>query len=250
MALMLRSENSIKTKKTWESMKNTLDKVEPYNIEQTIEYLRKDNFYKALEGRGVNRTLIKQDLRLYKSIMKHTEHLKEAFEDQKSHKNTYNFTNRIRFLVEKNLDLNQLKCKCGKKYTWTTYCRYCPDYKRNQLGISHTEDTKKKMRLSALNYINSLKGQVIPRYNKSSIVLIEEYGRMHGYNFMHAENGGEYFIRELGYFLDGYDPIKNVAIEVDEKRHFINGELCAKDIERQKQIENLLECTFIRLKYD
>lgn len=239
---------SDKTKQSWKKIKDYLEELDIYSVDDTITELKKDNLYTSLEGRAKNRTLIKSNPRLYKSIMEHTKELEEAFKRQDAYKTNFNFSHRIKFLIERGLDLESLKCKCKKKYTWTTYCRYCPDYKRNQLGKPHTEDTKKKMRLSALDYIKQLKGQIIPRYNKNSIVLIEKYGEEHGYTFMHAENGGEYFIKELGYFLDGYDPIRNVAIEIDEKKHFVNGELLAKDLERQKQIENLLGCTFVRVK--
>ncbi len=241
---------SDKTKQSWQKIKDNLNELDVYSVDDTIAELKKDNLYLSLEGKAKNRTLIKSNPRLYKSVMEHTKELEEAFQHQDAYKTNYNFSHRIKFLVERGLDLESLKCKCEKKYTWTTYCRHCPDYKRNQLGKPHTEDTKKKMRLSALDYISQLKGQVIPRYNKDSIALIEEYGREHGYSFMHAENGGEYFIKELGCFLDGYDPIRNIAIEIDEKRHFVNGSLLPKDVERQRQIEELLGCTFIRIKYD
>ena len=83
------------------------------------------------------------------------------------------------------------------------------------------------------------------------MVLIEEYGKNEGYTFMHAENGGEYFIKELGYFVDAYDPINNVVLEVDERHHFDNkGKLKEKDIIRQKEITKILGCKFIRIKYD
>jgi len=241
---------SAKTKLSWNKIKDGINNVDLYSIQEVVEQLQKDGLHSCLVGRGKNRTLMKSNPRLYKSIMEHTNHLEIAFKAQKSYKSTYSFTSRMRFILEKDTDLTKLRCKCGKKYTWTTYCRHCPDYKQNQLGRPHTEDVKQKMRLSALSYIKQLKGQVIPRYNKGSISIIESYGVEHGYTFMHAENGGEYFVKELGYFLDGYDPINNVAIEIDEKRHFAGSSLCDKDIERQKQIENLLGCKFIRLKYD
>lgn len=241
---------SEKTKQSWKKAKDSLEELDIYSVEDTIIELKRDDLYLSLEGKAKNRTLIKNNPKLYKSIIEHTKGLEESFKRQDAYKTNYNFSHRIRFLVERGLNLESLKCKCKKKYTWTTYCRHCPDYKKNQLGKPHTEDTKRKMRLSALDYIKQLKGQVMPRYNKNSIVLIEEYGKKYGYSFMHAENGGEYFVKELGYFLDGYDPIRNVAIEVDEKRHFINGDLSPKDVERQRQVEDLLGCTFIRIKYD
>jgi len=61
-------------------------------------------------------------------------------------------------------------------------------------------------------------------------------------------NGGEYHIKELGYWLDGYDKENNVVYEFDEKHHFDkNGNLSEKDITRQQEIELLLGCKFIRI---
>lgn len=242
---------SEKTALTWKNIKNQMELLDCFSLEDTISQLTIGDYYTKLMGKAKNRTLMKENLKLYKSIMKHTKVLEDGFKKQNSYKTAYNFSHRVRFLVEKDACLDKLKCACSKRLTWTRYCRKCPDYKRNQLGKPHTEETKKRMRLSAIKYIQSLKGQVVPRYNKNSIPIIEQYGRDNGYTFMHAENGGEYFIKELGYFLDAYDPIKNVVLEVDERRHFnVDGELLEKDKERQKQIEHLLGCKFIRIKYD
>ena len=106
------------------------------------------------------------------------------------------------------------------------------------------------MRKSTLKYLEKTKGQVIPRYNINSIPIIEEYGKQYGYNFKHAENGGEYHVKELGYWLDAYDIDKNIVLEIDEKHHFDrNGNLKEKDLIRQREIENLLNCKFIRILY-
>lgn len=92
---------------------------------------------------------------------------------------------------------------------------------------------------------------LFPNYNIKSIPIIEEYGRNYGYNFQHAENGGEYYVEGLGYYLDGYDLEKNVAIEIDEYHHFNkDGSLKKKDILRQSKIEKLLNCRFVRIKYE
>jgi hypothetical protein len=92
---------------------------------------------------------------------------------------------------------------------------------------------------------------LFPNYNTNSIPIINDYGKKHGYSFQHAENGGEYFVEKLGYYLDGYDKEKNVVIEIDEKHHFNkDGSLKNKDIIRQKEIEKLLGCNFIRIKYE
>jgi len=84
-------------------------------------------------------------------------------------------------------------------------------------------------------------------YNSKSISIIEEYAKINGYNFQHAENGGEYFIKELGYWVDGYDKDKNVVIEYCEghhnqpKRHL-------KDEKRKQEIINYLNCEFIEIR--
>lgn len=60
-------------------------------------------------------------------------------------------------------------------------------------------------------------------------------------------NGGEYYIRELGYWVDGYDEINNTVYEFDEKYHIIKSQ-SRKDINRQEEIEKHLKCKFIRIK--
>jgi very-short-patch-repair endonuclease len=53
----------------------------------------------------------------------------------------------------------------------------------------------------------------------------------------------------IGYSVDGYVPELNLVIEIDERYHYDNkGNLRLKDIERQKKIENELNCDFLRIK--
>ena len=235
----------------WNKVKKNLLELECYSLEDTKLILQAYEQKKQIVGKACNRTLLKDNPNLYKSIFRYTTELEECFKKQGSDKNNYNLVKRVRFILDHNLQIEQLKCKCGKSFGWTPYCRKCPEPKKNQLNKPHTESTRLKMRQSALAYIKALKGQVAPRYNKSSIKVIEAFGEQNGYVFMHAENGGEYFVEQLGYFLDAYDPVNNVALEIDEQQHFdTQGFLKVKDIERQKQIENLLGCTFIRIKHD
>lgn len=239
------------TKKHWDDIKNRVEEQQilPYN--EVVSMLKKNNYFQKFLGKAKNRTMMKENPSLYRSIIHYTVNLEQAFKSQNSYKGSWNFSHRIMFIVDHDINIETLRCACKKRYTWTKYCRYCPDYKKNQLGKPHTEETKRKQRLSTLEYLKQQSGQVSPRYNKDSIKYIEEYGKAHNLNFMHAENGGEYFISGLGYFLDGYDPINNVAIEFDEKHHFDNkGELKEKDKQREQQIINLLGCKFIRIKYD
>ena len=57
---------------------------------------------------------------------------------------------------------------------------------------------------------------------------------MHGWTIQHAENGGEFYTG-IGYWLDAYDKEKNIALEYDEPKHYIdikNNILREKDIKR------------------
>lgn len=102
-----------------------------------------------------------------------------------------------------------------------------------------------KIRLKAIERIESRVGQMCPNYNPKAIKIIEAYGKEHGLNFLHAENGGEFRIKKLGFWLDGYDPEKNVAIEFYEAHHKTQTE---KDATRKQLIINELGCKFIELK--
>lgn len=53
----------------------------------------------------------------------------------------------------------------------------------------------------------------------------------------------------VGYKPDGYIPELNLCIEIDEEFHFDdNNNLKEKDILRQQEIENKLNCKFLRIK--
>lgn len=65
----------------------------------------------------------------------------------------------------------------------------------------------------------------------------------------HALNGGEYHVKELGYWVDGYDRENNIVYEWDEKHHYdVYGNLLERDLNRQKEIEDYLKCRVIRIK--
>ena len=107
-------------------------------------------------------------------------------------------------------------------------------------GKKHSEETKRKQRLSAIKIIEKNKlngGQLTPNYNHEACKKIDEYNKKHNYNFQHAENGGERCID--GYFPDGVDEKRKTIIEIDEKHHYKNGKLNEKDVKRQQYFESL-----------
>jgi hypothetical protein len=72
-------------------------------------------------------------------------------------------------------------------------------------------------------------------YNKHAIQFIESYGNEHGYNFQHAENGGE--VRILNYYVDGYDATNKVIFEYNESYHNRKA-IKLKDERRRRRILN------------
>jgi hypothetical protein len=83
-----------------------------------------------------------------------------------------------------------------------------------------------------------------PPHNPKACEIIEKYGEKHDYNFQHAENGGEYHIKELGYWVDGYDEKQNVIFEYYEKWH---RRTChrKRDKKRRKEIISYMDYKFI-----
>lgn len=113
--------------------------------------------------------------------------------------------------------------------------------------IEFTPEYRKNLRIAHINRIRNNHIHCFPNYNINACKAIDEYGKLHEYNFQHALNGGEYYIKELGYFVDGYDKDKNVVIEYYESHHKYQIE---HDNVRQKEIERVLQCTFIILNED
>lgn len=100
--------------------------------------------------------------------------------------------------------------------------------------------------------INKLKATILnfhPPYNENGCNYFNKLMLDKNCFIQHALNGGEYHIEELGYWIDGYDIENNIVYEWDENRHYtLTGELHKKDIIRQNNIINFLNCEFIRIK--
>ena len=114
-------------------------------------------------------------------------------------------------------------------------------------GRKHSSESCKKMRIKAIKRIFNLKGKFNCNYNKKSIQFFDNLSKEKGWNLQHAENGGE--ITVLGYWLDAYDKERNIVVEYDEPRHYIdieNNVLCEKDLKRQQEIINHLHGEFWR----
>jgi hypothetical protein len=118
---------------------------------------------------------------------------------------------------------------------------------------SKRPEVRKKLRIKLIERISleieKYGKKFTPFFNEKGCDFFENLMKYENSYIQHALNGGEFYIKELGYFVDGYDKENNVVYEWDEDHHYdVDGNLKQKDIERQKEIEDVLKCTFIRLK--
>lgn len=119
---------------------------------------------------------------------------------------------------------------------------------KNTRWASMDDEMIRKIRLSFVEKLRLIGRKFHPPYSKKGCEYFNKLMDDTGIHIQHAENGGEYYIEELGYWVDGYDEKNNTVYEWDEKDHYINGELKEKDKKRQKLIENFLNCKFIRIR--
>jgi len=135
-----------------------------------------------------------------------------------------------------------------KKYGKEEADRRQKEYNVKRKNIVVSDEAKRNMRLAAIKKIEKTienGGQLFPGYNPKGCQLFEEIMKASGTYIQHAENGGEFHIKELGYWVDGYDKENNIVYEYDEPWHSRQLE---KDAHRQKEIEEFLSCKFIRIK--
>lgn len=117
---------------------------------------------------------------------------------------------------------------------------------KRKLSVFKSEEHKRKLRIAALKRLSE-RGGIVPNYNPIACKLFEEINKEMGWNGVHAANVGEYHIRELGYWVDYYEPTLNIVIEYDEKYHS-KPTRQKKDFARQQEITQLLNCKFYRIK--
>ena len=138
------------------------------------------------------------------------------------------------------------------------YCNTCNKYFL-QYPFNHTDKGYgcricgiRSVRTKTIERINkNLENgfQIFPNYNKYACGIFDSISKKESIHIQHAMNGGEYYIKELGYWLDGYDEENNIVYEYDETHHFDKyGNLNEKDKRRQDEITNYLKCKFIRLR--
>lgn len=125
-------KNTDYVKKGWEKSKynSTNDFL---SLDETIKILKSDDYYKNYLGKSKNRTLIKENIKLYDSIYHHTKFM-DSF-----NKNNNKFSMRILFFVKKDGDINQIKCK-GCNVNFTSFNYSIEDYNENCKNCFHNNN--------------------------------------------------------------------------------------------------------------
>ena len=114
------------------------------------------------------------------------------------------------------------------------------------IGRTHSTETRRKLRIKHINRIKSLGINVYPNWNPKACDYFEKFDLENNTQGQHARNGGEFHIKELGYWVDYINHDLKLIMEYDEKYHDKQKE---KDLKRQEEIESFFsEYKFIRIK--
>lgn len=140
----------------------------------------------------------------------------------------------------------------GKKLSLEHRLKISEGSRKNSVNVGDKNAMKRpevrlKMRKSLMEKLKHQYGGTHPFYNKDACKYFDELNSKNGWNLQHAENGGEHYLKDLGYWPDAYDKNRNIIVEYDERRHYkMSGELRDKDIRRMNEIINHLNCDFYR----
>lgn len=239
---------------------------------ETLYYSRKDSYNKAISNNTIChpchleiRKLIAKNKPATPNVIYHRncnvcgdrlEYKSEKSYIQANRRNTP-CKSCTRFKIPYNPKLNRYCSICNAEILYTDRNMYRQACLRNSIctvcakNKMYSDESQKKKRIKLLDRISKIHfngGRVIPGYNFNACKFINILNKTYGWNMIHAENGGEFYIKELGYYLDGYDEEKNIAFEYDEPYHHfdINGFLLKKDINRMSEIIKSIRCRFFR----
>ena len=103
-------------------------------------------------------------------------------------------------------------------------------------GKERAIELKEKKRILAFEYAKKIGELIFPRIGHNEKQLLDKLEQELKHKILRQ-------FKVCGYFVDGYIPELKLVIEVDEIP-----KIKEKDIERQKIIEDKLNCRFIRIK--
>ena len=135
------------------------------------------------------------------------------------------------------------KSRKGKKLSY----EHRMNISKSNMGKKMSEESKRKNRVSRIKEIEEKNGTIFPNYNLQACNWFKFFDKINTTNGKYAVyGGGEFFIKNLGYWVDYINFDKKMIIEWDEEHHKSQKE---KDIVRQQQImEEFPEFEFIRMR--
>lgn len=107
---------------------------------------------------------------------------------------------------------------------------------------------RKKLRLSHMERIRRQDHH--PSYNETSCIFFKQFDEDFGTQGQYATNGGEYYVKELGYWVDYINFELKLIMEWDEREHYnAEGSLKERDVRRQREIQDhFLDFLFVRIR--
>jgi group I intron endonuclease len=148
----------------------------------------------------------------------------------------------------------ETKRKLGKPKTKEHRIKLSQSLKGRPIGKRYdiTPEIRKKMRISATRRMRRVYGEevILPNVNLKETEYFSRLESERGWDGIYFGKDGhlrQYCIESLGYWVDFYDPVRNIVVEYDETRHYNSDwTLTTKDIERQNEIIQELDCEFYR----
>jgi len=113
----------------------------------------------------------------------------------------------------------------------------------NNKGRILSGETKRKLRISTIEYIKNTCNGIRPNIGRYEKQVLDELQNIIGFSIKRGFSIN-------GYFLDGYCKELNLAIEIDEEYHYKKEKQKQKDIEKQNNITQALNCDFLRIRVD
>lgn len=124
----------------------------------------------------------------------------------------------------------------GKTHSISTRKKISKARSKMRGRFHHSDETKRKMRIAAIEYLKKTMG-ICPRYNKDACKFFDKLNSIFMINGKHAENGGEYYVEELGYWIDFIDLDNKIIIENNEKKHYNVGRRNSKTELKEREIK-------------
>jgi len=145
----------------------------------------------------------------------------------------------VRAAIFKSRIGNSHSTETKEKISTTLKTRFSSGLKHSMLGRHHSDVSKERMRESRIRHMENTLGFNCPCIGKYEKEVLDVLEKQLKYKILR-----QYKI--AGYFLDGYCPSLNLAIEVDEKYHKKDIQL-QKDVHKECIIKDRINCDFLRI---